>query len=216
MFSSATAHCLRFDDLWYSAFSIPSPKIYYTLDIIIEQFSNNGTLIDSSSLTLSPFHPVSSTTNKTLIAKIVGDFYPSIPPLDLSAFYLFRPSKPENHPRVLQGVGRWMFIDRNDITKDGSECNKIGVSYEAFENEGNKCEKIVGSCLKNQIEDMNSDDLKRMEQGEKPSYFIAGMGEFLASQNSEQVSLIYKMKGTFSTMVTLEITADDIEFITNL
>ena len=117
---------------------------------------------------------------------------------------------------MLQGVGRWMFIDRSDITKDGSECNKIGVSYEAFQNEGNKCEKIVGSCLKNQIEDLNSEDLIRMEKGEKPKYFIAGMGEFLASQNTEQVSLIYKMKGTFSTMVTLEIMADEIEFITNL
>ena len=58
-----------------------------------------------------------------------------------------------------------MFISKELVTLDGSECDKIGVSYEAFQNQANKCSMIIGSCLKNQLEDFNSDDLQRINEG---------------------------------------------------
>ena len=62
-------------------------------------------------------------------------------------------------------MSRWMFISKELVTLDGSECDKIGVSYEAFQNQANKCSMIIGSCLKNQLEDFNSDDLQRINEG---------------------------------------------------
>ena len=52
------------------------------------------------------------------------------------------------------------------------ECNKIGVSYSAFQNEAGKCEKNIGSCLLNQIDDFNNDDLNLMAKGLKPKYLL--------------------------------------------
>ena len=62
-------------------------------------------------------------------------------------------------------MSRWMFVPKEGVTLDGTECDKIGVSYEAFQNQANKCSMIIGSCLKNQLEDMNSNDLQRIAQG---------------------------------------------------
>lgn len=58
-----------------------------------------------------------------------------------------------------------MFIPKEMVTLDGSECDKIGVSFEAFQNQGNKCGMIIGSCLKNQLEDFYSEDLARINKG---------------------------------------------------
>lgn len=77
-----------------------------------------------------------------------------------------KPVAPVSHPLVTEGKANWMFIPREMVTLDGSECNKIGVGYSAFRNEASnfnclmqkfilinllidKCEKLVGSCLKN-------------------------------------------------------------------
>lgn len=62
-------------------------------------------------------------------------------------------------------MSRWMFISKEGVTLDGSECDKIGVSFEAFQNQANKCGMIIGSCLKNQLEDYFSDDLERINHG---------------------------------------------------
>jgi hypothetical protein len=60
-----------------------------------------------------------------------------------------KPSKPITNTRVLEGSRAWMFIPREMVTVDSTECNKIGVGYSAFRNEPNNCGKPVGSCLLN-------------------------------------------------------------------
>jgi len=58
-----------------------------------------------------------------------------------------------------------MFLDKYLFTLDGSECNKIGVSYSAFRYESNKCQNRVGNCLKNQINNYYNNDLIRIQNG---------------------------------------------------
>ena len=52
-----------------------------------------------------------------------------------------KPSLPLTHTLVLEGTTSWMFIDKERVTLDGTECNKIGVGYSAFKHENNACEK---------------------------------------------------------------------------
>ena len=56
-------------------------------------------------------------------------------PPNLNDFYLMKPSNPLNNVRVQQGTSMWMFFSKTFVTLDGSECNKIGVSYSAFRRE---------------------------------------------------------------------------------
>lgn len=45
----------------------------------------------------------------------------------------------------------WMLLERVRFTLDGLECNKIGVSYEAFNGQPDFCSSPLWSCLHNQL-----------------------------------------------------------------
>lgn len=45
----------------------------------------------------------------------------------------------------------WMLLERVRFTLDGIECNKIGVSYEAFSQQPSFCSSPFWSCLHNQL-----------------------------------------------------------------
>lgn len=45
----------------------------------------------------------------------------------------------------------WMLLERVRFTLDGIECNKIGVSYEAFNQQPNFCSSPFWTCLHNQL-----------------------------------------------------------------
>jgi len=66
---SATAHCLRYDELWYSAFQISNYIITYDINITI-QYSNK--ISDFDTLQISSESAVDLNKNKTVIARIIG------------------------------------------------------------------------------------------------------------------------------------------------
>ncbi|GMN57932.1 hypothetical protein TIFTF001_027036 [Ficus carica] len=45
----------------------------------------------------------------------------------------------------------WMLLERLRFTLDGMECNKIGVGYEAFNEQPNFCSSPFWTCLHNQL-----------------------------------------------------------------
>ena len=55
-------------------------------------------------------------------------------------------------PQDLGGnFSAWMLLERVRFTLDGLECNKIGVSYEAFNGQPNFCASPFWTCLHNQL-----------------------------------------------------------------
>lgn len=68
----------------------------------------------------------------------------------------------------------WMLVYRDMVTYTGSECNKIGVGYTAFQTQGQRCNVPVNSCLSNQIYDLLMEDLSRVQQLQAPKYLITG------------------------------------------
>lgn len=45
----------------------------------------------------------------------------------------------------------WMLLERTRFTLDGFDCDKIGVSYEAFKAQPSFCSSPFWSCLHNQL-----------------------------------------------------------------
>lgn len=166
---SATASCLRFDELYYGAYQIISQDLYYTINIWIYEDGNDTAL---ASFVLDPSSTVKTDPGLGCTAEIIGDFYPSQPPPPISSYYLLMPSRPTSNLIVQQGSMAWMLIDPSLITFDGSECNKIGVSYDAFETQSSKCTQVVGSCLNNQLYDYYNSDLTYIQEGKTPQYLL--------------------------------------------
>jgi len=209
---SASAHCLVWDDLWYSAYEIKSFETFYKVFVHLTKPKEDGSY-ELETLEVSPSVPLQY--SKDVIVRLIGDFYPNQPPPSLGSNYLFMPSKPRSFTRVQMGSRYWMFIEKAGVSFGGTECNKVGTSFSAFNHQNNKCRQLVQSCFQDQLEDKHQTDLKRQSNSKAPLYFISKYGNFslvLGSQSFLQLEL----QGRFSSLVTLEMNADKLRFVTNL
>ena len=91
-----SAHCLRMDPLWYSAFEIGAPELHFTITVT----SGNG----SVTLQLGPHAPTALSPDGKVAARLVGDFASYVSDLELSGKMLLVPSVPQDDPRVQAGV----------------------------------------------------------------------------------------------------------------
>jgi hypothetical protein len=213
---SATAHCLRFDKLWFSAYEIKKYRINYNIDIsITKKEEKNGTEeFVTRSISISPSNSIAK--YRDMIAYLVGDFSPPSPPEDYSIYYLTIPTHPHTHPMVREGILNWMLIPKLFFCLDGREFDKIGISYYAFRSHSG-CQMRVGDCLKNQIYDFYLSDIKAILGGKRSKYIISQdeTKEFVYSNNTNKI-FSYKLNGMFNTLITLEIVADNIRYVTNV
>lgn len=72
------------------------------------------------------------------------------------------------------------------VSLDGTECNRIGTSYEAFQTQPNACNSPVGTCLANQIRDLVNADQALLGQGLDQKY------NFTVYQMRDQLEYVYR------------------------
>lgn len=210
---SATAHCLRFDTLWYSAYDVKTYIIDYEITITITSRNSTDHASNIQKLDLSPSNGIAASSDSQVIARLIGDFQPSAPPTDYSNYYLVIPSHPPSHSMVLEGPINWMLIPKNFFTLDGRECDKIGVGYFAFRSQASRCTVKIGECLHNQIHDLYMSDIQSMSMDKTPRYLIFTQNskkyDFFSSTNKKTFTA--RLSGLFNTLITLELNADDIK-----
>ncbi|PSN56042.1 hypothetical protein C0J52_11801 [Blattella germanica] len=57
------------------------------------------------------------------------------------------------------GPKEYLVVKKDKISTNGEDCDKAGVSYEAFVKQPNRCHKPKGTCLKNQPIDLWRQDI---------------------------------------------------------
>jgi hypothetical protein len=214
---SASAHCLRFDKLWYSTYEIKPYQVNYVIDIIVT-YKSNITNYTNEVVSLSPSNLVSTSREGNMIARLIGDFSPPTQPNDYTSYYLTIPSYPETHQMVLEGPINWMILPKSYFTLDGRECNKIGISYYAFRTQSNACTVKIGECLNNQIYNYYQNDIDLLASNKSPKYLLFSKTDeynFYSYSKGEK-KFSKKLNGVFNTLITLELIADDIKFIINI
>jgi hypothetical protein len=104
-------------------------------------------------------------------AEIAGDFLPLQLPLTLANSFLF---VQRNNP---QDQTYQLIVPRELAQLDGTACNKIGVSYNAFNlNQANACNASVGSCLLNQLKNLRDSDIQAIKSSGLPKYILPSWG----------------------------------------
>jgi hypothetical protein len=212
---SSTAHCLEWDDMWYSCYEVGAFTTQYTMQVYVT-WSGSGGNYTTDILEVSPSFPITTAPNRTLTARLVGDFYPNSPPPALNSLYLFAPTRPQTDPRVVAGTRNWMLLDKSKVTLDDSECNKVGTSYSAFRNQNSKCDQRVQSCFQSQLDDFYQEDIAAEIAGSKPEYLLRAYGNFTVVQTPSDRFLQLELPGRYSSLITLELAADSLKFITNV
>ena len=227
----AAASCLSFGPRWYSGFSIGSAQTYYAITVTISVHGQPDV-----SLVVGPTNLGAVDAQRAVAVRLVGDFAPFEAPLDLTNKYMFVPYGPSGDPRVTAPAPQeWMLVDRSLVTADGSECNKIGVSYNGFNGQGSRCSLNVGSCTANQIEDLRASDLALMGSNRKGQYMASNFGDFAAyddvmnpvstsrrsfleqdTSTSNQYYLAYVVNQVQASLITITLSADNISYTVNL
>lgn len=238
----SSAHCLAFDELWYSAYEVGAAETHFTIELGVTSYTQpDGADADAVEerqevLELGPHAPGARTADGRIIARLIGDFARPAAALGLEHKYLLIPSAPATHERVRAGSAAWMLVDRARVTLDGSECNKIGVSHAAFRHEASRCERRAGSCLGAQPSHLHAEDMAAAAEGRTGSYLVRNFGSFFHQQDGAAAGagaaaataggggdgeggarhyLAYAYSGLQASLLTLEMAADAVRFVTN-
>ncbi|CAK9141838.1 unnamed protein product [Ilex paraguariensis] len=142
-----TAHCLRFPGDWFHVFGIGQLSVGFSVQIEVKTKSTLSIVV------VGPENRTATSSDNFLRVNLIGDYvgYTNIPSFD--NYYLVIPrqggtGQPQN---LGSNFSMWMLLERVRFTLDGLECNKIGVSYEAFNGQPDFCSAPFWSCLHNQL-----------------------------------------------------------------
>jgi hypothetical protein len=136
----------------------------YEMSIGVASATEASKQYRSSMLKLSNARRIAKSDDLELKAELVGDLKQSQEPPSLANKILLIPSEPDDHHMVHDKTGQYhLLVEREQISFSGDDCNKIGTSYSAFNNQpGDACGQPLGTCLKNQILDVYEADMQRI------------------------------------------------------
>lgn len=205
-----TAHCLRFPGDWFHVFGIGQRSIGFSVRIEVKTGSK------VSEVTVGPENKTATSADNFLKVNLIGDFvgYTNIPSFE--EFYLVIPRQGgPGQPQDLGGnFSMWMLLERTRFTLDGLECNKIGVSYEAFNGQPSFCSSPFWSCLHNQLWNYREADQNRINRNQLPLYGVEGRFERMNQHpNAGSHSFSIGVTEVLNSNLLIELRADDIEYV---
>lgn len=159
--------------------------------------------------------PFAVSNDGTLSASIIGDLPMVVSPPNFETRYLAILSSPFTNPVFLGGSANWMVIPPGLVFLDGSKCGLIGVSYEAFYSQENRCGKLPGSCLGNQLNDLYDSDDNLRALNRTPTYLLSRYGAFRTTTELSTHKLQHFPTGISNTLVSVSIKADDVRLVKN-
>ncbi|KAG2312257.1 hypothetical protein Bca52824_023814 [Brassica carinata] len=206
-----TAHCLRFPGDWFHVFSIGQRSLGFSVRVELK----TGTRV--SEVIIGPENRTATANDNFLKVNLIGDFagYTSIPSFEDFYLAIPRESAVEGQPGSLgANYSMWMLLERVRFTLDGIDCDKIGVGYEAFNNQPSFCAAPYWSCLHNQLWNFREADVNRMNRNQHPLYGLEGRYERINQHpNSGPHSFSIGVTETLNTNLMIELRADDIEYV---
>ncbi|XP_057775732.1 protein HAPLESS 2 isoform X1 [Salvia miltiorrhiza] len=206
-----TAHCLRFTDDWFHVFGIGQHSVGFSIRIEVKTDSKI-----SQEVIVGPKNRTAISDDKFLRVNLVGDYvgYTDIPSFDDFFLVIPRQGVPGQPPNLGSNITMWMLLERVRFTLDGLECNKIGVSYEAFNTQPDFCAAPYWSCLHNQLWNFWDADQNRISRNQVPLYCVQGRFERI-NQHPDAGSHAFSIGITevLNSNLLIELRADDIEYV---
>jgi|SaaInlStandDraft_6_1057023.scaffolds.fasta_scaffold02991_5 hypothetical protein len=213
-------YCLhQGEKLWWHAFHIQPPQLVYGITVRIkQQGTTKDSWIDMAVIDLSPSKRIGRSDDGNILASILGDFASTTSLPLFESKMLFVPALPTTHSIVKEGSASYMFIEKNKVNKDGTTCNTIGTYLEAFLSEPGACRKFRGSCIQFQLANAYALDKDRKRKNEVGEFFVSNYGNFkrIVKDDSEKYYLSMDVGGFLNSVITLELNADNMKFITNV
>ncbi|KOX71068.1 Protein HAPLESS 2-A [Melipona quadrifasciata] len=189
-----SAHCLRFSDLWfvlactcmYSVYQLEEPVVGHKvhLQIYAKRATSSGSILwkdltNGSIVRLGTFDKHYRNREDTVI--VAYDDASSASSIEYSLNprrdRLLVPSTLSGQRSKYSEAEGWsseyLVVQADKINEDGNECDKAGVGFTAFAGQPDRCERVSGTCLKNQPLDYWRHDIEARESGRVGCYFLS-------------------------------------------
>lgn len=205
------AHCLRAGEVLFHGYEIGTYHKDYEISINMIQGS------EVHNFKLRPDNPNYSTKYDAdypgtflLGANLLGDQeeYTGVPELD--NYILYIPAHPNDHDMVVNYQNNMLLVPREAVSKDGTELDKVGVSYHAFRMLGSAASlREPGDGLGNQPFHLHNFDLQKLtvNPNAETTYLVHGQRVFKRSMdfkaNMEKV-LVYRPPHIQYSLVSLK------------
>jgi hypothetical protein len=188
--SFSIAHCLKQGPVFYDGYEIDPPRRSYNINTKVMSGINlwHDIIVSPD----APEHfikagPIQGQHDVSL--KLIGEAAPLIAPPDLSNYILYVPVSPLDHPLVQDWKNNILLVPREMVTADGSECNKVGVSFEAFRNQIASLTE-AGDCLANQLYNLHQEDLALLTSNPNAETKYLLSGKKKPRLSSDRLSLV--------------------------
>ena len=205
------AHCLRAGDVLFHGYEIGTYHKDYEISIKMTQGS------EEHLFKLRPENPKYATKYDVnypltflLEGNLLGDQeeYTGVPELD--NFILYIPAHPNDNDMVIDYQNNMLLVPREAVSKDGTELDKVGVSYHAFRMLGSAASlREPGDGLGNQPFHLHNFDLQKLtfNPSAETTYLVHGKRLFKRSMefkaNMEKV-LVYRPSNIQYSLVSLK------------
>jgi len=181
----STAHCLRKGELYFHGYEIGRYVKTYDIDIDYQV----GQVEYSTKL--SPASPVTYTedagyTDWQMRANLLGDFTETRGVPELDNYILYIPASPDTHYYVQEYQQHMLLVPREELSKDGSEFDKVGIDFYKFRMMGSAVSVTdAGDGLHNQLFQKHQTDLDRLITNPTldSTYMISGKRLFKESMD---------------------------------
>jgi len=219
--SFSTAHCLSQGELFYHGYEIG--EFHKTYQITVN-FTKGGE--ESHTFTISPEVPIYNTEhdtdysgNFTMKAQLLDDLGEYRGASELDNYILYIPSAPDNHPFVQDYQNNMLLVPREEVSKDGGELDKVGVSFHTFRMMGSDCRvTVAGDGLHNQLFQKHNSDLQKLvtNPDAETTYLVHGKKEFKGSMEFEpgmKKFLEYSIPDINYSLVSLTTDVDTLQMV---
>ncbi len=191
----STAHCLKMSEVYFDGYEIGEYKKYYEVEVQMKIGDIKHAFVVTPADTIHLTDP--AVCGIKLKAALLGDMDEYSGALELDNYILYIPSKPDSSPMVQNYQSNMLLVPREEMSKDGGELDKVGVSYYKFRTQaGNWTISEAGDGLHNQLFQKHKSDLDLIGTGEDPTYLVSEKNAFRSMTFKPGMAKILQKKVT--------------------
>ncbi len=214
----STAHAMRMGELMFDGYEVGEFLKYYEIDFTMRK----GELKEVFTLTPNdPYYSVNQPGGGFQFrAELVGDKegYKGVPNFD--NYILYIPSSPATHPFVQDYQHNMLLVPREEISRDGTELDKVGVGFYAFRKLMGSNARVTeaGDGLGNQLFQKHNSDLAKliMNPDAETNYLVHGQKDFKGSMEFKtgmKKQLEYSIDEINNSQVTIHMNLDSLKVV---
>jgi hypothetical protein len=182
----STGHAMRLGSVFFEGYEIGEYLKSYEITVRIYKGNNlehEFTLAPNKPYYISPGNGNYSLPIK---ATLLGDMDLYEGATELDNYILYIPVSPSTHPMVRDYQHNMLLVPREEVSKDGGEPDKVGVSFHTFRLLGSDCKvSEAGDGLGNQLYHKYNSDLAKLiaNPNAETTYLVSGKNAFKGSMN---------------------------------